>query len=228
MKTGFKNPYVIFEDKRVYVPDANKATVYSCPQCNGSMKLRGGERISDHFYHLNSVTGCESHEHLASKEIISYAVNAGEDIAFAFLCDTHSYVFRESYYIHKRVPSGRFLVEQEIRLGPYVVDLLFRDRATHVPRFAVEILKTSRISGIKATYLPVPFIEVKATSVLQNYYTIPVSRSSISFRCPQCASFIADRERWRRRSEERLGSPVSDPAYHKYQEAFRMQVGGLR
>jgi hypothetical protein len=79
----FKIPFAYHNGQCIDVSTAQKGVTYQCT-CGADVKLRGGEKVRNHFYHVNNETcSYESIIHKAYKEVFSrikkirlpYAVN---------------------------------------------------------------------------------------------------------------------------------------------------------
>ncbi|HNQ42529.1 MAG TPA: hypothetical protein PKL22_10565 [Saprospiraceae bacterium] len=65
-----KNYFAIYEGRVIDYTMANKGVEYSCPECGKSLRLRGGDLVTNHLYHVDEI-GCkgETAIHLAYKEV---------------------------------------------------------------------------------------------------------------------------------------------------------------
>lgn len=89
MKT-FKVPFAYKEGQIIDIESAVKGEIYKC-NCGADVKLRGGDIISNHFYHINeSECSLESAIHKAYKEVflnlkmikLPFQINGKNDLEF--------------------------------------------------------------------------------------------------------------------------------------------------
>lgn len=91
MSKEFKIPFAFNNENNVVdINSAKKGVIYKC-SCGSDIKLRGGEIISNHFYHINeSACSLESSIHKAYKSVfenikqikLPYPVNGSDVIKF--------------------------------------------------------------------------------------------------------------------------------------------------
>jgi hypothetical protein len=91
MGRTFKIPFALDDDNNIIdIEVAEKGVIYKC-NCGSDVKLRGGDIISDHFYHINeSECSLESTIHKAYKAIfekvkkikLPYIINGQSELIF--------------------------------------------------------------------------------------------------------------------------------------------------
>jgi hypothetical protein len=171
--------------KVVKAQEAVKNQVYYCPCCDIKMVVKEGTKYRKHFSHPASGT-CTSEGilHRIAKNLLLKAIE--EDIKLKTDCD----ICRKSFW--KTLPQGTFTKgAEEVRVGPYKCDIVLY--SGNEPALAVEIKNTHGIGKKKGKELPINWIEVNASSIIENNTALnPIQAKLDKSVCYECKNNLED------------------------------------
>ena len=172
---------------------AGKRESYACPQCGAQLLLRAGEVVKRHFAHrMDSACTAESIAHLTAKRLIVQvieeccAIDSNHQLTLTSECRS----CRGKFPVELR-RSALTSAALEQRVGPYVCDVVASRTDQQV--LAIEILATHAVDQHKSIALALPWIELRADSVLRDPYCWhPVAgRGLKAVVCPACKEHVA-------------------------------------
>jgi hypothetical protein len=178
----------------VAAADARKGDSYACPQCAAQLLLRAGEVVKRHFAHrMDSMCTAESIAHIIAKRLVVQvieecsAIDAKRQLTLTSECRCCGDRFPVE------LPSSALtsaVLEQQV--GPYVCDVVASRTGQQV--LAIEILATHPVNESKAVALSLPWIELRADSVLRDPYCWqPVATRGLkALVCPACKARVAE------------------------------------
>jgi hypothetical protein len=149
------------------------------------MVVKEGTKYRKHFSHPASGT-CTSEGilHRIAKNLLLKAIE--EDIKLKTDCD----ICRKSFW--KTLPQGTFTKgAEEVRVGPYKCDIVLY--SGNEPALAVEIKNTHGIGKKKGKELPINWIEVNASSIIENNTALnPIQAKLDKSVCYECKNNLED------------------------------------
>lgn len=172
----------------VYPEEAEKHRDYFCPNCENRIRVRGGPKTRDHFYHLppNDSRICkpESVYHAVAKQLLAEWIEAGRPIKVMDDCP------RCGTPREYRLPPGPTKIEQHV--GIFRGDLVYLDDHGKV-KAAIEIRYAHAVDDRKAKELSKPWVEFNALEVLEQRDAEVFCLHSLAFgggwgpkRCTHC------------------------------------------
>ena len=158
-------PYALDDQHRLIRPEGGVLHgSYRCLQCQERVHFKPGKKRRSHFYHAAGAacTG-ESVLHLAAKQALVEGLPGLSELGVLLPCRR-----AECPDIHVAVwtlpPFDA--VQAEVSLGSYRLDVALMRQGEVVA--AIEVFQTHRIGEQKGQDLTVPWIEVRAETVLEN------------------------------------------------------------
>ncbi|WP_424950580.1 hypothetical protein [Deinococcus sp.] len=158
-------PYALNDHQRLIRPEGGVLHgSYRCLQCQERVYFKPGKKYRSHFYHAAGAacTG-ESVLHLAAKQALVEGLPGLSELGVLLPCrragcpDLHVAVWTLP-------PFDTILAE--VPLGSYRLDVALMQQGEVVA--AIEVFQTHRIGEQKGQDLTVPWIEVRADTVLEN------------------------------------------------------------
>lgn len=207
----------------VSAAEAIRETQYCCPECSTPLVIRSGELVVRHFAHKAS-TSCtgETIAHKTAKRLLVQVISEYSSSAKArpiSLSCTCALCQRTTSIT---LPLNSFTSAcEEQRIGEFVCDVVAFRESEQV--LAIEVLVTHAVDEIKATALPIPWLELSAARVLENpYHWRPVSAHLKPVTCSECKNHIGKlhslADRWSQPFHE--PARACDPSRDKYLSAI--------
>lgn len=183
-------PYAYNSEKRlVHAGEANQQDDHWCPACNNRVILRRGAIRTPHFAHA-AQGGCRSQEtltHSIAKLLIQQVVTdwvsgQGNVPVIAYQCQG----CQKGKIFDAPPPDTTTDALLERPLDGFRGDVVLY--ADDTPILNIEVYVTHAVDEVKAQMLPIPWIEVDGTAILEDPYTWRVRATSqeTGLRCAAC------------------------------------------
>jgi len=200
-------PYGINNDSDiVHARDATKATAYTCPGCEAPLVLHAGEQRTHHFSHQadNACDG-ETLIHITAKLLAAKVVRENNTAVARIRLQCKCSKCNAT--LEKVLPKNAFTASVvEARVGKFTCDVAaFKGNDAIL---AIEILNTHAVDDIKGAALGLPWVELRASDVLDDpYYWRPTQDGLKPTLCTTCKAAQATLEQVANRWELPLGQP---------------------
>ncbi len=175
----FKIPFALQKEQVVAATEAEKGTDYTCPDCRGVLRLRSGPKRRAHFYHLRPSGTCafsvggEGAYHRMAKYALLHRLQttlAGartptwKGAVKCPACD-------ELTEVTVQLPEfDEVLLERRAQRSQRRPDVVLRRNGTDVAY--LEALSTHAVGERKAEELVLPWLEIRATSLIDHDHLI--------------------------------------------------------
>jgi hypothetical protein len=210
------------ENNLVFSSDAVKGINYFCPCCSKPFIFRKGKIKRPHFAH-KSDSNCSSEsifhktaKLLIQKSILDFLHNGGERPSFFRKCSDcfsngHRQRFNDIFddvLLEFRLPSG------------FILDVALMSKGRCLA--GIEVFYTHKVDDYKSHYLEVPFIEVKASSIISNPLIFDATHKSLKDTFP---AFLSNScfEKREQIKEKELFSKIERAAISDY--LFSRHIG---
>lgn len=175
----------------VHAKNASKDEQYHCPGCKADLVLRAGEVNKKHFAH-KADTACtgETVVHETAKYMVAQVIIEHADpLSTAVISINCSCVICKKTF-QRALPKNSFTdAKIEHKIGRFFCDVVAFRGHDHV--LAVEVCVTNAVNEQKSEELTIPWIEVDATSILENPYRWNPTQSRLkTVLCHDCKESI--------------------------------------